>query len=116
MAKYRMVELKIPWDRSSYAATWSKTTAKSVARKLRPLIGKKVVLYGGGGWDKAICRLKNIRMYKSPPYQRGGKMRKNEYYVDADLKILEIENDWLGGRKEFSPHLGSWKIAKLVKE
>ena len=59
--KWKAEEINIPWGRQKQMATWPKATAKKVAQKLRPLVGKKVILYCGGGDDNNIGTLKSIK-------------------------------------------------------
>jgi hypothetical protein len=130
--KYVLEDVKgIPYGRQKSMATWSEKTAKLVTSKLRPLVGKKVVLYGGGGWDYNIGKLKSVKTkpafyypVENKPLPKGVKIIENpewkgnygyyskkDFIVEADLKL----NTPIGGRTEVTPHIGSWKIGKLKK-
>lgn len=139
MVKYKMEEVKgIPYEKQKRMAIWSKQTAKKVASKFRPLVGKRVILYGGGGWDYNVGRLKSIKSKPSfyyisegHPAPKGVKVIKDpsnpdkeraslgyyspkDYIVEADLRFKK-EDAPFQDRMKFTPHLGSWKIAKLRK-
>jgi hypothetical protein len=139
--KYEAVEVGIPWDKRKGMATWSKGMAEKAVRKLRPLVGKRVLLYGGGGTDENIATLKSVKMGKpfyylvegrqppvgatimrdphpipkgTPARERSlGYYSPTDYYVNAELHLAKGQQ--IGGRPTFSPHLGSWRLAKLRK-
>jgi len=131
--------VNIDWDKQKRMAEWTKRDAQAVARKLRPLVGKKVVLYGGGGFDEDLCRLENIEAEPLTLYAKSdiGKPYKSKtrFRVKARLKTLE---DWrkrtglfgelvksadvVNGKyvppkyreSKFEPSLGSWKLARVT--
>jgi hypothetical protein len=144
--KYKTIELPIDWDKQKEMATWSEKNAMEVARILKPYVGQIMVLYGGGGWDSNIVRLKNIkvepqlhygRIYKGVRQEfKTPKLSKTDFNVVATLKTM---GDWkkegamfsevktsakMEGKKYipptfkenlFEPHLGSWRLMKIIK-
>ena len=135
-----LVEAKpvdVDWDKQKGMAQWTKKDARQVARFLKPLVGKKVILYGGGGWDEDLCKLENIGAKPLTLYPRDRKPYKSKtrYKVEAELKTLEnwrdktslfgefvksaeYENDKYippeYKEKGFTPSLGSWKLAEVT--
>lgn len=135
-----MVVLPIDWDKQKSMAVWSKEDADQVADVLRPFIGKKMALYGGGwlGGIDSIVILKAIRV-EPWIYYAGGDIDR-PVRSDTDFTVrpsLKKVGDWrdhpgfsetirsatiVGGKyvppkfKErfFEPKLGSWKLGELV--
>lgn len=106
-------------------AGWTKKAAQRIARKVKPLVGKQVALYGGGGSDMHVARLKSVKVVPVTLYGRivKGKREtfkkprksKTEFYIDVTLydpkgKLPPYPS------KTFSPHLGSWRIAKIIRK
>ena len=131
---YEAEEVGIPWGKQKRMATWSKGMAQMVAKKLMPLIGKKVVLYGGGGDESNIGTLKSIKAepkfyfvtekVKTPrgvkiipdPAWKDGRLgyhSPTDYNIKAELRFSKGQEPF--SKPTFSPSLGSWRIAKLKK-
>jgi len=135
-----LVEAKpvdVNWDKQKEMAQWTKKDARQVAKVLRPLVGKKVMLYGGGGRGGDLCKLESIRTAGLTLYPEGRKpyKSKTKYKVEAKLKTLEnwenktaffgelvksadVVNDKYIPPKyketTFDPSLGSWKLAEVT--
>jgi hypothetical protein len=109
------------YDKQIKMASWHKKDALALRRILMPLIGKRVVLYGGGGWsgEESIGILKKIDIHKptyySQPDNKPYTPKEDIYIVDATLHFADVKDTSLN-RKSFTPHLGSWKIAKIEKK
>lgn len=129
--------VEVNWDKQKGMALWTKKDARQVAKILRPLVGKKVMLYGGGGFDEDLCKLENIGAEPVTLYPEGRKpyKSKTKYKVKAELKTLENWRDkthlfgelvrsaeYKGDKyvppkykeKRFTPSLGSWKLAEVT--
>ena len=83
---------------------------KTPAKKLKPLLkqflkhkGERVLLTGGGGSGRYICRLKDAEIVKAWG---------DCYRVQAHLKA--IDKDLIMGCKEFAPFIDSWQISVWV--
>ena len=104
MKLMRTTELPINWDKRIDFITWHKKDADHAVKCVEPLIGHKVLLYGGGSVsDSNICTLKSVSLVLCS--------LKNEFFVDIEL--IDVQPAIFGEHK-FSPHLGSWRIAKIV--
>ena len=76
-----LVEAKpvnVNWDKQKGMAEWTKKDAQQIAKSLRPIVGKKVVLYGGGGFDEDLCRLEDIKAEGITLYPEGRKPYKSK--------------------------------------
>lgn len=94
-------------------STWKKKDALQVKRMLNPFVGKKVVLYGGGGSGSDLVKLLSVKIVKPTYYDKENKPytpKQDIYQVDVELRAINGE---IFGKKTFKPHIGSWKLAKL---
>lgn len=108
------IALNLPYDKQIQMAVWGKKTAQKVAKALKPLVGKKVVLYGGGGWDSNIGKLMRVRVGKTTYRKDLNKPIRMGYEVNVRMTFKQPDAPF--GNKVFEPHIGSWKIARLVKK
>jgi len=111
------------WDRQIRMAEWHRKDAQEIKRRLKPYIGKTVMLSGGGGFAGEVTAVKlgGVKVSK-PTYYREGKYpykpKKDIWKVNVDL----IEVPMGGavplplGKKKFSPALGSWKLSGLKEK
>lgn len=96
------------WRRSSYTVDYKKKDALMIRNALRRLVGKKVVLYGGGSMsERWVGVLRSLKVVK-PDYVLKGV---DVYNVSA--KIFFADRVSPNQELVFSPNLGSWKIAGL---
>lgn len=139
--KYEAIELPIDWNKQTKMATWKKKDAEKVARQYKKFVGKKMVLYGGGGWDFNLVTVKKVNVEPQDVFARKvkgewihfkePKKSKTKYNVRAILRpegeskqdnlfkepIYDKKGLLKGHKiKDFEPHLGSWKLAKIVKK
>lgn len=124
-AKVSQTEVAIPIEMGKTGrkgmASWTKKAAEGIARKVRPLVGKRVLLYGGGGMGVDVAELKGVKVEPVTLYGRivKGKRQdfrkprksKTEFFVTVDL--YDPKGRLGRGTKQFTPHLGSWKLAKI---
>lgn len=106
-------------------ASWTKGSAEAIKRSLQPLIGKEVALFGGGGAIGSglnLGLLKDVTVAPDMIYARFVKGQRQDYkkphpsktsfHVSAHLFSKEGGLVPVGA-KEFSPHIGSWRIAEI---
>lgn len=109
------VPIKFNWDKQKRMAIWNKKNAMELKSKLKPLVGKDVAMYGGGGHGISIGRLEKVEVER-PIYfveNKPPQKSKTDYEVIAKMNFAKTKDYPFAGTKTFSPHLGSWKIAKL---
>jgi hypothetical protein len=95
-------------------ASFSKMNALKLAKKLKKYRLSEMVLYGGGSFGQQwIVYFKDVYPLPWFNYDTEEYMT-NEWAVKVNLEILEGEP--IIGKKEFSPNLGSWKLAEIIKE
>lgn len=115
MPEIKVVSLSIPYEKRKSMAVWSKKTAYKIARKLKSFIGKEVYLYGGGSLtgEGYVVQLREISVKKVIYYKNGENpyTKSDDYYISVYL----IGKGLPGGRGIFEPHIGSWRIGKIIK-
>ena len=100
----KTIELPINWDKRIDFVIWHKKDADHVIKCVNPLIGHKVLLYGGGSaGDSNICTLKSVSLV----------LYNLEHEFLVDVELIDVQPAIFGEHK-FSPHLGSWRLAKIV--
>lgn len=91
----------IPLPRGSNLTDFSRDDAHRLARTLRHYVGKRVLLYGGGGFPGLEVRLLGVRVK-----------------CETSAKVCAVVPTLKGprakmpaGKATFSPFLGSWQLA-----
>lgn len=122
--KLQAVPIKLGKRGRKTMAGWTKKSAQRIAKDVRPLVGQDVVLYGGGGFDSNIAELKSVKVEPVTLYGKIVKGKRIDYKKPKKSKtefIVKVELYDSEGKlppypsKTFSPHLGSWKIARIEK-
>lgn len=121
------------WDKQTRIASWQEKDAVALANKVLPLVGKRVVLYGGGGAGSHIGKLASVRVVKQLHYWRhgrGGRRIEGEHFpktgeFSVKVRLTELDppiryrytKDWKKvGQRTFEPALGSWRIAPITSK
>jgi hypothetical protein len=106
------------WKRQTDLTFWKKEDAEELVRRLKPLVGQYVILYGGSPnftGEFWIAKLKKVEIdhptfYDKPkPYKA-----KDKYIVTVLLKSGKPGYKLPNMRETFDPRLGSWKIKQIV--
>jgi len=115
-------------------AWFTKANALKLEERVKPFVGKKVLLFGGGGDSEDVVTLKSVKAEptikfhdKLDPRQRLPRnatiikqednqiqyTTPNDYVVNVSLqkKPEKFSGIWRTGI--FEPHLGSWRLASL---
>lgn len=126
-----MAKKKTIWDKQKRIAIWPQKSAVRLANKLMPLIGQRVVLYGGGGIGSRTGKLVDVRV-EIPKYY-GRSPDEPKVYIPQDdfvvkIKLVDLEpafgvKRWYDAKgmflekpimeRIFEPSLGSWMIAAI---
>lgn len=122
----RTERLDINWGKQLGMAEWRRADALAVLREVKPLVGKKVVLYGGGSlmgehWVAKLLRARVASIYDEYGFTKRDDLtpaqkaeEKKRFFVTVKLRFTGATP--FHGERTFEPHLGSWQIAKLVSD
>ena len=118
--RYEPQFLPIEYSFQNGMANWSEKDAKAAAKVLEPYVGEEMMLYGGGGPGSSYVKLRAMVIeqwddYSKPPINGVPQKNDTDWRVVLRTSYNSGDRSMFNKKGEFSPYLGSWKIAGIKK-